>query len=232
MVNQEKIQELNHKFEKANPLELLQWLWQNYGKGVVLGTGFGPSGIILIHHLKKAGLTIPIFYLDTGLFFDETYQLKEKIERELDVQFTRVSTDLSLEDQAVQYGSELWRNNPNKCCFLRKILPLQQYLADKEVWITGVRRSQSQARKQTKMFEWDPMNKVMKVNPLVSWTSEDVWSFIKIFKLPYNKLHESGYRSIGCSPCTQPVLPHEDERAGRWAGMNKTECGIHKPTQH
>lgn len=230
-VEKEIIRDLNKRFENEKPEEILKWLLDEFGHQAVLGTGFGPSGIVLIHHMKKAGLNIPVFYLDTSLFFEETYQLRDQIEEQFDIHLVRVSPDLSLDEQAEEYGSELWKLNPNKCCFIRKVLPLQRYLSDKKVWITGVRRSQSQEREKTGIFEWDPLNEVLKVNPLVSWTTDEIWTYIKIYELPYNVLHEEGYPSIGCAPCTKPVLPHEDERAGRWAGMDKTECGIHLPTQ-
>ncbi len=227
----DKIRELNDRFENKNPEDILQWLWDEYGDNAVMGTGFGPSGIVLIHHLNRVKLDIPVFYLDTGLFFDETYELRDEIEEKFDLELVRVSTDITVDQQSVEYGSELWKLNPNKCCFLRKVLPLQRYLSDKKVWITGIRRSQSDEREKTQVFEWDPLNKVMKVNPLVEWTTDEVWKYIKIFELPYNTLHEQGYPSIGCAPCTKPVQPHEDERAGRWSGLNKNECGIHLPTQ-
>lgn len=144
----------------------------------------------------------------------------------------RVSTDLSLEEQTEQYDDELWKKDPDTCCHIRKVLPLRNFLSDKKAWISGVRRSQSETRKQTQTVEWDPENEVIKINPLATWTSEDVWDYIHINELPYNPLHDEGYPSIGCIPCTQPVHNGEDERAGRWRGSDKMECGIHSPTQN
>ncbi len=230
--DKEEIQALNERFEGAEPLTILQWLWEEFGEDAVLGTGFGPSGILLTHLIAKTGLGIPVFYLDTSLLFRQTYELRDRLEERLGIRFIRVSTDLTVEQQEIEYGSELWKRNPNKCCFLRKVLPLQRYLADKNVWITGLRRSQSDTRRNTRLFEWDPQNEVLKVNPLAAWSGDEVWLYLNLNELPYNPLHDEGYPSIGCVPCTQPVAPGGDERAGRWAGMDKNECGIHLPTQN
>ncbi len=228
----EEIRELNQRFDGAEPEVILEWLQKEFGYDVVLGTGFGPSGVTLTHIVAKNGFDIPIFYLDTSLFFKQTYELRDELERELGITFVRVSTDLSVEDQEKEFGSELWMRDPNKCCYLRKVLPLKNYLSDKSAWITGVRRSQSDVRKDTQHFEWDPQNEVLKINPLATWTSEEVWTYIYLNELPYNPLHDDGYPSIGCIPCTHPVRPGDHERAGRWTGLDKTECGIHLPTQN
>lgn len=223
---------LNARFEHANPIEILQWAWETFGSEVVMGTGFGQSGIVLLHQMSQAVLSIPVFYLDTGLLFDETYDLRDKLETVFNLSFIRVSTDLTLDEQANQYVPELWKINPNKCCFLRKVLPLQNFLKDKTGWITGVRRHQSSSRSQTDVIEWDHMNEVVKINPLAHWNADQIWDYIDENDLPYNPLHDFGYPSIGCWPCTDPVKPGEDERAGRWKGKGKIECGIHLPTQN
>jgi len=230
--DKDEIRHLNEQFEEAEPYSVLKWIWENFGDEAAMGTGFGPSGILLTHIVAKSDFDLPIFYLDTGLFFSETYKLRDELEKKFDLSFVRVSTDLSVKDQEIEYGSELWKRNPNKCCFLRKVLPLKNYMADKKVWITGVRRSQSDTRKDTQLFEWDPLNEVIKVNPLATWTTQDVWAYIRLNELPYNPLHDDGYPSIGCIPCTHRVQPGDHERAGRWGGLDKTECGIHLPTQN
>lgn len=229
----ELLDNLNKQFEAAGPDQVLIWGYYFFGSDMVLGTGFGPSGMFLIYRLHHLGIEIPIFYLDTHLLFNETYELKDRIEKRFNIDITRVSTDLSLEEQAEKYGDELWKRNPNRCCYLRKVLPLRNYLSDKRAWITGVRRSQSETRKQTQFVEWDPENEVIKINPLANWTGTEVWNYIRGKGLPYNPLHDEGYPSIGCIPCTQPVdIDEEDERAGRWTNADKTECGIHIPSQN
>jgi len=231
-LSQDQLDSLNQQFEMAGPDEVLLWGYYTFGADMVLGTGFGSSGMFLIYRLWELGINVPIFYLDTHLLFNETYELRDRVEKRFDIQITRVSTDLSVEEQAEKYGDKLWERNPNRCCYLRKVLPLRKYLSDKKAWITGLRRSQSKTRENTQFVEWDPENEVFKINPLASWTGQKVWNYIHSKGLPYNPLHDNGYPSIGCIPCTQPVDDEtDDQRAGRWNGSQKTECGIHLPTQ-
>jgi len=231
-ISQDFLDGLNKQFEAAGPDNILSWGYQTFGNDMVLGTGFGPSGMFLIYRLWDMGLNVPIFYLDTHLLFEETYALRDQIEELFDLQITRVTPDLSLDEQAQKHGDKLWEKNPNKCCYLRKVLPLRNYLSDKKAWFTGIRRSQSDTRRNTRFVEWDSANEVVKINPLANWSSDEVWDYIHSRNLPYNPLHDNGYPSIGCIPCTEPVDdPAGDERAGRWNGYHKTECGIHTPTQ-
>lgn len=227
----EKLQELNARFEGAHPDEILKWGFQYFGSDMVLGTGFGPSGVYLIDRIVSEGLSIPIFYLDTQLLFDETYTLRDQLEERFDIDIIQVLPELSPEQQAEKHGDELWKKDPDNCCYMRKVLPLKKFLSDKKAWITGVRRNQSETRQKTEIIEWDPVNKVVKINPLATWTNEQVWNYIFERDLPYNPLHDDGYPSIGCIPCTQPADDDFDERSGRWKDMDKTECGIHIYTQ-
>lgn len=222
---------LNHNYKDASPDIILQWAVKNFGQKAVMGTGFGSSGILLLHQIYLNNLGIPVFYIDTDLLFGETYKLKRRLEERFEIPFKRVATDVSLEEQEDEYLPELWRNNPNKCCLIRKVLPLKSYLSDKKAWITGVRKQQAESRNQTKIFEWDPLNEVLKINPLAEWTSREVWDYLKINELPYNPLHDHGFPSIGCVPCTDEVKPGEHERAGRWRQKEKVECGIHVSAQ-
>ena len=129
---------------------------------------------------------------------------------------------------AVAHGPELWKREPDKCCGIRKIVPLTESLSGLKAWVTGIRRDQSPARANSPVVGWDEKFKLVKINPLVRWTSEDVWHYIRANHVPYNTLHDRNYPSIGCEPCTKQVMPGEDPRAGRWAGFQKTECGLHK----
>lgn len=227
-----EIENLNSRFEKADPDSILAWSWKTFRQSVVLGTGFGPSGILLIHRIFLLKLKIPVFYLDTHLLFDETYALRDELEKKLNISFISVSTNLSVEEQHQLYGKMLWETKPDQCCYLRKVLPLKKYLNDKKGWITGLRRDQSESRQLTRIIEWDPHNKVIKINPLAHWSTDEVWGYINDHKLPYNPLHDYRYPSIGCRPCTSPVSGDFSERSGRWKGSDKTECGIHLPTQN
>lgn len=219
--------ELEMKLEEIGPGRILAWGWRTFGRKMVLGTGFGSSGMVLIHLLDKLDYGIPIFFLDTGQLFEETYELRRRVEKRFDLRVTPVRTGLSLDEQAEEHGKELWNRKPDLCCHLRKVMPLRRYLAGKEAWITGLRREQSSGRRETSYLEWDTDNGVLKINPLADWTDEMVWDYIEAHKLPYNPLHDEGYPSIGCVPCTQPVEEGEEKRAGRWRGTGKTECGIH-----
>lgn len=229
----DNLDSLNSRFEKVGHTEVLKWGFETFGHKMVLGTGFGPSGVFLIHQLQKLKIDIPIFYLDTQLLFDTTYELRDVIEQKYGIHITKVSTDLLVKEQAKEYGEKLWKKNPNRCCYIRKVLPLQNYLSDKKAWITGVRRSQSESRKNTPIIEWDPENEVIKINPLVKWSGDEIWDHIHRLGLPYNPMHDEGYPSIGCIPCTNPVYvsKESDDRKGRWDGREKTECGIHVPAQ-
>jgi phosphoadenosine phosphosulfate reductase len=222
-----RLKELNKTFEGAHPDRILSWGYETFGSKVALGTGFGPSGLFLIHRIHKLGLEIPIFYLDTHLLFEETYELSDKIEELLGISITRVNPSLSLEEQSELYGDELWKKNPDKCCYLRKVKPLQKYLSDKSGWITGIRRNQSVTRQDAGIVEYDSVSDVVKLNPLVEWDGDRVWDYIHEHNLPYNPLHDDGFPSIGCIPCTSRVSDNEDERNGRWRGSDKMECGIH-----
>jgi phosphoadenosine phosphosulfate reductase len=223
----ERLQALNKHFEHASPREILQWAYETFGDGAVMGTGFGPSGVVLTHQVSSLHPDAVIFYLDTDLLFPETYALRDELAEQLGITFTRVHSEVSLVEQETVLGEDLWKKNPNACCFIRKVLPLRRFLSDKSAWITGLRRDQSRSRAGTKIVEWDAANNVVKINPLAQWTSDDIWGYIHLNEVPYNQLHNSGYPSIGCMPCTKPVATGMDERAGRWAGFNKTECGIH-----
>lgn len=223
----EKVGLLNGRFHRQTPTELLSWAVNVFGKGLALGTGFGPSGVVLCHMLAQINPTSTFFYLDTDLLFNETYQLRDQLEARLGIRFTRVHSGLALDEQARAYGDELWTQNTNLCCQLRKVIPLRRYLTGKTAWVTGVRRDQSPTRARAQLIEWNPNYSLLKLNPLVSWTEEDVWSYIREHDLPYNELHDRGYPSLGCVPCTRAVQAGEGIRDGRWADQQKLECGIH-----
>ena len=218
---------LAENFERSYPHEIVAWAAHTYAAGLVMATGFGPEGIVLLHVLSQTAPEVTVFYLDTDLFFPETYRLRDALEDRFNKAFVRVSTALDLDAQAREHGADLWAREPDACCRLRKVLPLRDYLKDKQAWVTGIRRDQTAVRREAKPIEWDDANGLVKVNPLVSWSEEQVWTYIHLFELPYNELHKRGYPSIGCRPCTRPVAEGADPRSGRWVGFKKVECGIH-----
>lgn len=227
----EKLKVLNARFQGWSPREILAWGFETFDTDAVMGTGFGYSGVALAHLVSTVRPGATIFYLDTDLLFPETYELKDQLSEELDVDIERVHSGLSLAAQKEEEGAELWNQDPDRCCFLRKVKPLRDYLSDKKAWITAIRRDQAPTRASTQFLEWNYANEVVKINPLANWTSEDVWTYIERHDLPYNELHDEGYPSLGCIPCTEPVSSDDDERAGRWSGTNKTECGLHVDVQ-
>ena len=233
-ISSTELDQLNQQFKTADPCEILLWGYETFGNEMVLGTGFGSSGVFLIHQLQMYGVDIPFFSLDMNLLFDLTYELKDRIEGRYKIDIIRVTPELSLKEQADRFGDELWNRNPNQCCFYRKVLPLRNYLSDKKAWVTGIRRSQSETRNQVRIVDWDEDNEVIKINPVAHWTGEKIWDKIHRHDLPYNPLHDEGYPSIGCIPCTQPVnaSKESDDRNGRWNGTDKTECGIHFPEHY
>lgn len=218
---------LTAEFECASPQAILRWAMTRFGERLTLGTGLGASGIVLMHMLREVIRKPNIFFLDTGLHFEETYQLINRLERALDIKIELIRPAESVMEQKTNNGPELWQRNPDMCCHLRKVLPLRRQLANYDGWLTGLRRDQGATRANTPIVRYVGAYDVVKVNPLATWTQEMIWLYIHAHDLPYNTLHDEGYPSIGCFPCTQPVAIGTAERAGRWMGMNKTECGLH-----
>lgn len=218
---------ISRRFEGRHPRELLQWGATTFGEDIVMATGFGVSGIVLMHMASQLRTRLTVFFLQTDLLFLETMALRSQLTERLGVRFVEVHSGLSLEDQRLQYGDKLWQSNPDLCCQLRKVNPLRRFLADKRAWITGIRRDQSASRADAPLVSWDRAHDLVKLNPLAGWTRDQVWTYIYQHQLPYNPLHDQGYPSLGCTHCTRQVKAGDPERAGRWAGFDKTECGIH-----
>lgn len=230
--DREAIRRKAQEFENA-PLEtILEWCWTTYGERAAIGTSFQGSGVVIMHAAFTCGFRFPVFTLDTGLLFPETLELKARLEELFGISIEAIAPELSLDHQAAEYGPELWKHNPDLCCSLRKVLPLQKKLAELDVWITGLRREQSATRQSIQiceLYHFDVLRDryILKLNPMANWTREQVRDYIARHHLPTNPLAARGYRSIGCWPCTRPVGEGEDDRAGRWTGFAKSECGIH-----
>ncbi len=225
--NFDEIAMLADQFSRSYPYEILAWAALHFGIGLVMSTGFGPEGIVILHILNRIAPETTVFYLDTDLFFPETYALRDKLELHFGMKFHRVTSTLSLDQQNAQDGPELWSREPDRCCHLRKVEPLRAYLQTKQAWITSIRRDQTRQRASARVVEWDATNSLIKLNPLVNWSNDQVWNYLYYFGLPHNELHHKGYPSIGCTHCTQPVSQGADPRSGRWKGHQKVECGIH-----
>jgi phosphoadenosine phosphosulfate reductase len=223
---------LNGQFEHLGPEEILTWAWQQFGRRAAIGTSFQGSGLVMMHLAKMAGLNFPVFTLDTGLLFHETLELHKRLEDFFGWKIESIAPDLTVERQAQALGPELWTRDPDLCCTMRKVLPLQSKLRDLDCWITGLRRHQGRSRAAIGLIELYTLDAqdgsdIVKLNPMANWPREAVWRHIRQYKIPYNPLHDLGYSSIGCTTCTRKTARGEDERAGRWIGFKKVECGIH-----
>jgi len=226
------LDELSEQLENQPLTETLRWVWENFGTRAAIGTSFQGAGLVILHHAVAAGLPIPAFTLDTGLLFPETLELKSRLESFLGITIESLQPERTVEQQTEEEGPELWNRAPDLCCHLRKVVPLQKKLATLDVWITGVRRGQADTRERTRvleLYQFDSFQDeyIYKLNPVAGWSREQVWDYIKQQGIPYNALHDRGFRSIGCWPCTRAIGEGENERAGRWTGFDKTECGIH-----
>ncbi|SDJ84927.1 phosphoadenylyl-sulfate reductase [Sediminibacillus albus] len=220
-------QELNEKL--TDFMDVIKWAFKEYGENILYACSFGAEGMVLIDLITKVQPNAKVVFLDTDLHFKETYSLIEKVKQKYPkLQVKMVKPSLTLEQQTDQFGSKLWEYNPDLCCQMRKIEPLQQELDNVEAWISGLRREQSPSRKKTEYVNKDERFKRVKICPLIHWKWEDVWSYIKLNNLPYNELHDKNYPSIGCEKCTLPVKAETGSRSGRWANFDKKECGLHK----
>ncbi|MGA2176854.1 MAG: phosphoadenylyl-sulfate reductase [Verrucomicrobiota bacterium] len=226
------VAELDQRFGGQLTEEILAWAWARFGPRAAIGTSFQGSGLVMMHLAKKAGLGFPIFTLDTGLLFAETLELKRRLEDFYGWKIESLVPDLTVEQQGEAHGAELWKRDPDLCCTMRKVLPLQSKLRELDCWLTGLRRHQSQSRARIGVIELYGLDgqtgaEIVKLNPMANWSGEAIWQYIRQHHIPYNPLHDRGYRSIGCMTCTSHTGRGEDERAGRWTGFKKVECGIH-----
>jgi phosphoadenosine phosphosulfate reductase len=229
----ERMATLAAAFEGKTPQEILQWAAGEFHPRVAISTAFGPEGLVIIDiAMRKVKPRLPIFTIDTGFLFPETQKLIAQIEQRYGISVERLHPELTPEQQAEKFGPELYRRAPDQCCYMRKVLPLAKKLPQLDAMITGLRRSQGDTRKGAKILQLQETpdgHRYVKINPLAAWSKEEVWWYILAHELAYNELHDKGYASIGCTPdcCTRPIQPGEEERAGRWAGTDKKECGIH-----
>ena len=218
-------------FESQQPQDVLKDAIKRFAPKIVVACSFGAEDVVLVDMVHRIDPSIPLFYLDTDFLFPETYATRDRIIQQYALkpaQVIQVQSLLTPDQQAAQHGPALWSTEPDRCCQLRKVEPLTRVLKGYDAWITGIRRDQSPTRANAGLIEWDSKFQLVKVNPLARWTWADVWTYIKVYEVPYNPLHDQNYPSIGCTHCTAPVAPGEDPRAGRWKTFTKTECGLHK----
>jgi phosphoadenosine phosphosulfate reductase len=217
--------------EAATPQEILRWALQTYGDKLTMATAFGAEGCVLLDMLAKLrdeiGIAPDIFNLDTGFQFPQTLALRDRIQKKYGLTIRAIQPAPEVEEATAKAGQPLYKVDPNLCCYFRKVVPMQTAVQGFTAWITAIRRDQTPERAKAAIVGPDPQFDLVKINPLANWTKEQVWDYIRANEVPYNPLHEQGFPSIGCWPCTKPVAAGEDDRAGRWAGSEKRECGLH-----
>ncbi|MGZ8365545.1 MAG: phosphoadenylyl-sulfate reductase [Nitrospira sp.] len=227
----EELKAWSASFETKLPQDVLTAAIERYGLKMVLACSFGAEDVVLVDMVHRINPAVPLFYLDTDFLFPETYATRDRIIERYQLkpaQVIQLKSLLTPEQQAESHGDALWASHPDQCCQLRKVEPLTRVLKGYDAWITGIRRDQAPSRANAGLIEWDEKFTLIKVNPLARWTWAEVWSYIKVYEVPYNPLHDHNYPSIGCTYCTAPVASGDDPRAGRWKNFTKTECGLHK----
>ena len=206
----------------ADAEEVMAHMVERFHPRLYVAASFQKETAVMMDMILRIEPEARFFTLDTGVLFAETYAAWRDTERRYGVEVD-VYQGMSLARQAALEGDELWERDPDRCCGIRKVTPLREALADVDAWMTGVRREQSPTRTRAPKLHWDARHGVWKGNPLADWSEHDVWDYIAAHGLPYNELHDRGYASIGCEHCTRPAVG----RAGRWAGREKMECGLH-----
>ena len=213
--------------ETESPEAILRWAVDRFAPHLTMATAFGPEGMVIIQMFSEIAPNTPIFNLDTGYQFRETLELRDRVARQYGIEVELKRPVLSVEEYEQHNGGPVYQSDPNRCCHERKIQVLHSAIEGMHGWVSAIRRDQSPDRAKAPIVGWDKKFQLVKINPLANWTKQDIWKRITTKDIPYNPLHDQGYTSIGCWPCTRSVLMGEDERAGRWSGTSKTECGLH-----
>jgi phosphoadenosine phosphosulfate reductase len=226
-VSQSDWNEVNERLVGSSPRAILEWAVQRFYPRLTMATAFGAEGCVLIALLAEVEPKVRVFNLETGYQFAETLALRDQLAERYGIEVELIRPETSVAEYEARHGGPLYRSNPDQCCYDRKIVPLRRALAGYDAWITAIRSDQTLDRAGAPVVGADPKFGLVKINPLVTWSRRDVWAFIVTHGVPYNPLHDQGYPSIGCWPCTHRVAAGGDERSGRWAGLAKTECGLH-----
>jgi phosphoadenosine phosphosulfate reductase len=224
-----EIDAANRRLEGATAFEVLRWAADQFHPRLLMATAFGAEGCCIIHMLAEIQPATTVINLETGYQFPETLELRERIKAKYGVEVEYVRPDRGVAEYEAEHGGPLYNLRPDQCCHDRKVLPLRSAMKRFAplAWVSAIRKDQTADRAQAGVVQWDAKFGVVKVNPLLNWTKKDVWAFVVKHGVPYNPLHDRDYPSIGCWPCTRPVAAGEDDRAGRWSGKVKKECGLH-----
>ncbi|MFK4852612.1 phosphoadenylyl-sulfate reductase [Microbacterium sp. ZW T6_19] len=212
--------------DEASPAEVAAWVAENFAVSQA-AVACSMADAALPHLVAEHLPGVDVLFLDTGYHFAETTFTRNEVAESLDVNIVDVKPEQTVREQDAEFGKNLFERDPGLCCARRKVEPLQRALGEYEVWFTGVRREEAPTRAETELIVWDERNGLVKVNPVAAWTFDDLIDYATVHEVPVNPLIANGYPSIGCAPCTKQVAPGEDPRSGRWAGLSKTECGLH-----
>jgi phosphoadenosine phosphosulfate reductase len=228
ILGHEDLMRASERLENSSPQGILRWAVDVYGEDLSLSVSFGnPEGMVLLDMLSRITDRAQVFTLDTGFLFEETVRFREEAMKKYPLPLKVLTSGLTVEEQVARYGPQLYSCAPDLCCQVRKIEPQRRFLRNYGAWVTGIRRDQTVQRASTPVVAFDEYFGVAKIAPLAAWSVDEVDEYVRRNDVPLNPLLSMGYRSIGCEPCTTPVAPGEDARAGRWPGMDKTECGLH-----
>lgn len=232
LLSDETLIALNRDFEGAHPRDIVRWALESSGlRKVAIASAFQAEGTAVMHMASTIRPEVPVLFLETGFQFAETLAFKQQLTERLGLNVIDLCGDLTVEQQAELYGERLYERDPELCCELNKVRPMFEALRGLDGWITAFRRDSSPTRGDApfvQRYELEPGRMIVKVNPVAAWTRRDTWAYLREHDLLHNPLYDLGYASIGCAPCTRMRLPGEPERAGRWAGLAKWECGIHE----
>jgi phosphoadenosine phosphosulfate reductase len=213
------------RFADRPAAEVLAWAGQTFGPGLVLASSMADTH--LVHLTQTVVPGIDVLFLDTGYHFPETIGTRDAVGAVYDVNLISVLPRQTVAEQDAEYGAKLHDRDPERCCALRKVEPLERGLSTYTAWINGMRRVDAPTRKDIRTVDFDAKRGMVKISPIAAWTDEDVREYVEQHGVLVNPLFEDGYTSIGCAPCTRRTAPGEDPRSGRWAGFSKTECGLH-----
>ncbi len=223
-----ELAEASQRLESATPDEIIAWGAQRFGDKLTMATAFGPEGCLILSILAKVAPKTHVFNLDTGYQFQQTLDLRDRIAEKYGIEVAMLQPEHTVVEYETLHGGPLYKTNPDQCCFDRKVKVLSKAVVGFQAWMSGIRRDQSADRAVQSVVRWDKKFGLVKLSPLSNYTQKDVWRRLIAEGVPYNPLHDQGYPSIGCWPCTRAVQADEtDERAGRWSGKSKTECGLH-----
>lgn len=214
------------ELEGASAEDALRFALETFHPHLYVACSFQKTSSVIVDMATSISPAARFFYLDTDLLFEETYETRDRLEERYGIRFHRYSS-IMLEQQARLYGDELWSRDPDSCCAIRKVEPMRSALSAVDCWVSGIRRADSRTRANAPKFGWDGRFGLWKLNPIADWSEDEVWRYLREREVPYNPLHDRGYPSIGCTHCTRKPGAGEDARAGRWAGSEKTECGLH-----